>query len=131
MLFFSNSNILDDQFLQAWRHWKEGRARELLDSSLGESYPVNEVLRCIHIGLLCVQENVSDRPTMSLVVLMLDSCSTTVPSPSPPAYFVVTRMESDVLSKEYDWQINVPDRSSTKLISSSTNEEPITELDPR
>ncbi|XXG83032.1 hypothetical protein AAC387_Pa10g0888 [Persea americana] len=128
---FYQSNRAEDLLSYAWRHWKDGRARELLDSSLGESYPVNEVLRCIHIGLLCVQENVTDRPTMSLVVLMLDSCSTTVPLPSPPAYFVVTRMESDVLSKEYDWQINVPDRSTTKLISSSTNEEPITELEPR
>lgn len=89
-------------FLQAWRSWKVGQAIELLDSMLGESYPVDEVLRCIRIGLLCVQENVSDRPSMSLVVLMFDSCSITVPLPSPPAYFVATEMESDVLSKEYN-----------------------------
>ena len=36
------------------------------------------MLRIIHIGLLCVQEDASDRATMSTVVLMLSSNSTTL-----------------------------------------------------
>jgi hypothetical protein len=41
-----------------------------------------EIMRCIHIGLLCVQENVADRPTMASEVLMLNSYSITLPIPS-------------------------------------------------
>ena len=45
-----------------------------------------EIIRYIHIGLLCVQENVADRPTMASVVLMLSSYSITLPTPSKPAF---------------------------------------------
>ncbi|CAO2842646.1 unnamed protein product [Amaranthus hypochondriacus] len=44
------------------------------------------MIRCIHMGLLCVQENVEDRPTMSSVVLMLSSHSLTLPLPSHPPF---------------------------------------------
>ena len=44
-------------------------------------------MRCIHIGLLCVQENVADRPTIGSVVLMLDNYSITLPIPLEPAFF--------------------------------------------
>ncbi|KAL6348119.1 hypothetical protein AAG906_039274 [Vitis piasezkii] len=33
-----------------------GNELELVDSLLTESYPAEEILRCVHIGLLCVQE---------------------------------------------------------------------------
>ena len=45
-----------------------------------------EMIRCIHMGLLCVQESVEDRPTMSSVVLMLSSHSLTLPLPSHPPF---------------------------------------------
>ncbi|KAM3747668.1 hypothetical protein ACB098_05G052200 [Castanea mollissima] len=48
----------------AWRMWNEGRGIELIDTTLNESCSSNEALRCIQIGLLCVQENASDRPAM-------------------------------------------------------------------
>lgn len=48
------------------------------------------MMRCIHIGLLCVQEDVDDRPTMASVVLMLSSFSLTLPVPSEPAFFMHT-----------------------------------------
>ncbi|CAL5408536.1 unnamed protein product [Camellia sinensis] len=28
--------------------------------------PESEIMRCIHIGLLCVQKNAADRPTMAI-----------------------------------------------------------------
>ncbi|KAB1223035.1 G-type lectin S-receptor-like serine/threonine-protein kinase RKS1 [Morella rubra] len=40
-----------------WDLWREGSAMEIVDSSLGEKYPANEVSRCIHVGLLCVQNS--------------------------------------------------------------------------
>ena len=58
---------------------------EIVDASLGETYPTNEVLRCIQIGLLCVQEHARDRPTMLTVVFMLGN-DTPLPSPKKPAF---------------------------------------------
>nr|KYP44603.1 Cysteine-rich receptor-like protein kinase 29 [Cajanus cajan] len=34
---------------------------------------ISEVLRCLHIGLLCVQQYPEDRPTMASIILMLES----------------------------------------------------------
>ncbi|XP_057989030.1 G-type lectin S-receptor-like serine/threonine-protein kinase At4g03230 [Hevea brasiliensis] len=67
-----------------WHLWREERALEIVDSSLKHSCSPDEVLRCIQIGLLCAQEDVMERPTMSTVVLMLNSeC---LPSPKQPAF---------------------------------------------
>ncbi|XP_030970808.1 G-type lectin S-receptor-like serine/threonine-protein kinase RKS1 [Quercus lobata] len=68
-----------------WDQWKEGKAMEIVDPSLGETYPANEVLRCIQIGLLCVQDHATNRPAMSAVVFMLSS-DTPLPSPKQPAF---------------------------------------------
>ncbi|KAL6277224.1 hypothetical protein ACE6H2_020825 [Prunus campanulata] len=67
-----------------WQLWREDRALEIVDSSL-ESYHSDEVMRCIQVGLLCVQEDSEDRPTMSAVVFML-SGEASLPSPQQPAF---------------------------------------------
>ncbi|KAG2563992.1 hypothetical protein PVAP13_8KG341802 [Panicum virgatum] len=41
------------------------RAMELIDASLRNDPQINEILRCMHIALLCVQPDWADRPTMS------------------------------------------------------------------
>jgi hypothetical protein len=43
-------------------------------------------VKCVNVGLLCVQEDPNDRPTMSNVVTMLDSEAATVPTPKQPAF---------------------------------------------
>ncbi|KAG9159911.1 hypothetical protein Leryth_005661 [Lithospermum erythrorhizon] len=59
---------------QAWQIWNERKALELLDPRLvGSYYDPSEVIRCIHVGLLCVQDNETDRPTMAAIVSMLSS----------------------------------------------------------
>ncbi|KAF2303589.1 hypothetical protein GH714_019714 [Hevea brasiliensis] len=70
-----------------WDLWREGRSLEMVDLSLGDSYPESEVLQCIQIGLLCVQESAVDRPTMSSVVFMLSN-DTILPSPKQPAFIM-------------------------------------------
>ncbi|XP_050289092.1 G-type lectin S-receptor-like serine/threonine-protein kinase RKS1 [Quercus robur] len=77
-----------------WELWKEDKALDIVDSSLNESFVSLEVLRCIQIGLLCVQEDVMDRPTMLAVLLMLSS-ETTLPSPKQPA-FIFRRTGNDL-----------------------------------
>ncbi|XLU32500.1 hypothetical protein S245_068566 [Arachis hypogaea] len=76
----------DDLVSYAWKLWKEGTPLELMDPTLRKSYTPNEVMRCIHIGLLCVQEDPADRPTMATIMLMLDSYSVTLPVPNQPAF---------------------------------------------
>ncbi|XVE89087.1 hypothetical protein DITRI_Ditri19aG0122100 [Diplodiscus trichospermus] len=70
-----------------WELWKNDRAMEVVDSALGDSCPADEFLKCIQIGLLCVQEQATDRPMMSTVVFMLSN-QTTFPSPKQPAFIV-------------------------------------------
>jgi hypothetical protein len=67
---------------------------DIVDSSINESFVPHEVLRCIQIGLLCVQEDPMDRPPMSAVLLMLSS-ETTLPSPKQPA-FVFRKTSNDL-----------------------------------
>lgn len=96
---------------------------ELIDATLSESCCIEEVIRCIHIGLLCVQEKVADRPTMSLVVLMLNRDSVTLPAPSPPVFSDLNREEeSGLLASEYDSTTRELDRSAHKLLSFSVND---------
>ncbi|KAJ7946218.1 Cysteine rich receptor like kinase [Quillaja saponaria] len=51
---FQESNYAEDLLSYAWKHWNEGTALELLDPALRDSFSRHEVIRCIHIGLLCV-----------------------------------------------------------------------------
>uniref|UniRef100_A0A0E0DIS6 non-specific serine/threonine protein kinase n=1 Tax=Oryza meridionalis TaxID=40149 RepID=A0A0E0DIS6_9ORYZ len=72
----------------AWNLWKDGMAEAFVDKMVLESCLLNEVLQCIHIGLLCVQDSPNARPHMSLVVSMLDNEDMARPIPKQPIYFV-------------------------------------------
>ncbi|KAJ4980329.1 hypothetical protein NE237_031166 [Protea cynaroides] len=50
------------------------------------SYSKDEVLRCIQVAHLCVQECAEERPTMSSVVLMLNSETTKLLQPKFPSF---------------------------------------------
>ncbi|KAK6932454.1 S-locus glycoprotein domain [Dillenia turbinata] len=78
----------------AWHLWNEGRILELMDQELVHSFCKSEVLRCIHVGLLCVQNYSKDRPKMSVVVLMLSS-ETDRPQPKEPAFAFEKPLEHD------------------------------------
>ncbi|KAG9454347.1 hypothetical protein H6P81_007251 [Aristolochia fimbriata] len=73
----------------AWRLWKEGKGMELMDASIDFSCSTSTLLRCIQVGLLCVQERAEDRPKMSTVVLMLGSDNPTLPQPKQPGFCTV------------------------------------------
>ncbi|KAG6504567.1 hypothetical protein ZIOFF_036901 [Zingiber officinale] len=70
---FRNTNANLNLLGHAYKLWKEGRSLEILDDALDHSYPTAEILRCIRLGLLCVQDNCEDRPTLTEVVMMLAS----------------------------------------------------------
>ncbi|KAM1245722.1 hypothetical protein ACFX15_036248 [Malus domestica] len=71
----------------AWQLWNETKGLELMDLLLKDSCSPNEFLRYIHIGLLCVQEDANNRPTMSSVVHMLKTETISLSRPEKPAFF--------------------------------------------
>ncbi|KAH0719339.1 hypothetical protein KY285_015370 [Solanum tuberosum] len=78
-----NSDSPPNLIRRAWELWNDGKAFELVDPSIVDSCPSEEALRCILVGLLCLQLNAADRPTMSTILSML-SIEATVPSPKQP-----------------------------------------------
>ncbi|CAM0902048.1 unnamed protein product [Alopecurus aequalis] len=81
--------IMDFQSLTAyaWRLWKDGNMRALVDSSIVDNCALDEVVRCIQVGLLCVQDQPDVRPSMSSVVFMLENETTPLPTPKQPIYY--------------------------------------------
>ncbi|XP_043806262.1 receptor-like serine/threonine-protein kinase SD1-8 isoform X2 [Manihot esculenta] len=78
----------------AWELWKEGNEAEIIDPSMNGTCRPEEAVRFIQVGLLCIQEDPTDRPTMSSVVLMLSSDTQTLPSPKEPAFHSRRTVES-------------------------------------
>uniref|UniRef100_A0A0D9XVB8 Uncharacterized protein n=1 Tax=Leersia perrieri TaxID=77586 RepID=A0A0D9XVB8_9ORYZ len=71
----------------AWQMWKDETWFRLVDPSLATESHKLEIMRCINIALLCVQENAADRPTTSEVVAMLSNKTMNLPEPKHPAFF--------------------------------------------
>ncbi|CAH1427670.1 unnamed protein product [Lactuca virosa] len=84
---FFHEKDSDNLLAHAWRLFEKGMAEELLGADIRDSCVPSEVLRSIHLGLLCVQHYAKDRPNMSNVVLMFDK-EGTLPEPKQPAFFV-------------------------------------------
>lgn len=60
----------------------------VIDRRISGSKEQVEVMRCIHIGLLCVEASPSDRPSVSAVLSMLRSEVVELPDPKQPALSV-------------------------------------------
>jgi hypothetical protein len=90
-------------------------------------------MRCIHIGLLCVQDNVAKRPTMATIVLLISSNSPTLLIPSELAFFMDSRTRS--LPEMRLWEENSgttrSSQSTTKSAPVSVNEASFTDPYPR
>ncbi|KAE8734873.1 S-locus lectin protein kinase family protein [Hibiscus syriacus] len=82
---FYHTNISSNLIVHAWRLWTEGKPSDAADDFLVETGDLPELLRCIHISLLCVQQHPEERPSMSSVVLMLGSHNE-LPLPKQPGF---------------------------------------------
>ncbi|XP_028787868.1 putative receptor-like protein kinase At4g00960 isoform X2 [Neltuma alba] len=116
----------------AWKNWRDGTASRIIDPVLNNS-STNEIMRCIHIGLLCVQENIADRPTMASVTSMLSSYSFSLRLPSQPPFLISSTSSSE---KNFHENSSSGATRSTKggrnnYAESSTNEVSVTEIYPR
>ncbi|GLU23220.1 hypothetical protein SLE2022_392430 [Rubroshorea leprosula] len=106
----------EDLLTSAWKNWMEGTAQNLIDPILRNGSS-GEMMRCIQIGLLCVQEDVARRPTMASVVLMLSSSPGSLPLPLKPAYYMHSVMELEA--------------STNRPAQFTVNNVSISDIDPR
>ncbi|WMV57154.1 hypothetical protein MTR67_050539 [Solanum verrucosum] len=110
----------DDLLIHAWRLWKDNRAMEIVDPTLiGDSNSMSKIMRCIHIGLLCVQIDLDGRPTTTLISHFLSTDFAILPEPNQSASF-----------KDYSRLGNIEQLTSNSIPSSNFGEL-ITEIYPR
>ncbi|KAH0657187.1 hypothetical protein KY285_032069 [Solanum tuberosum] len=106
MDFFEDVNLIG----HVWRLWMKDSALEMMDQTIVESCDESEVLKCVNVALLCVQEDPAERPVMSNVVFMLGGESITLPRPNQPA-FIARRNSAGASTSS----------SSSKLYNTSNN----------
>ncbi|CAL9232473.1 unnamed protein product [Arabidopsis halleri] len=121
--FYQSDGSAGNLVTHAWRLWRKGSPLELLDSTIEGNYQSDEVTRCIHIALLCVQEDPENRPMMSTIILMLTSNTITLQVPRAPAFFFQSSRDQDSEAEGSN--------SYGKPIPSSINDASITDLEPR
>ncbi|VVB11966.1 unnamed protein product [Arabis nemorensis] len=120
---FYETDGTHDLVTYAWKLWSKETALDLVDPTIVDNCQKSEVVRCIHIGLLCVQEDPAERPTFSTIFVMLTSNTVTLPVPRQPGFFVQSRPEKDPLDSDQS--------TTTKSIPTSVNDVSITDLYPR
>ncbi|KAJ4703334.1 receptor kinase 3 [Melia azedarach] len=69
-----------------WKMWNENNIVTLIDPVISDPCFHSEIFRCIHVGLLCVQEFTKDRPNVSAVISMLNSEIVDLPVPKQPPF---------------------------------------------
>ncbi|XP_074307566.1 cysteine-rich receptor-like protein kinase 10 [Silene latifolia] len=121
---FYESGYAEDLISYAWKLWDEGKPLTLVDAAIRESCSSQEVMRCVHLDLLCVQESAECRPSIDTVVLSLDSFSVTLPIPGQPAFFSKTGGESGTI-------IMPLESSENHSIPASVNDVSVSEIEPR
>ncbi|XP_075656499.1 cysteine-rich receptor-like protein kinase 2 [Castanea sativa] len=92
------SEYTDSLITITWKHFRSGTVEQLYDPNLmlHNHYNVNvknEILRVLHIGLLCTQEIRSLRPTMSKALKMLTNKDYELPAPTNPPFIDERTME--------------------------------------
>ncbi|ESW15184.1 hypothetical protein PHAVU_007G051200 [Phaseolus vulgaris] len=122
---YESHNMEEGLMTYVWRHWKNETPMSILDPNMKENYYETEVIRCIQIGLLCVQENPNIRPTMATVVSYLNNHSLELPSPQEPAFFL------HGIDKKVMQQGSSSTISANSSMPFSVNEMPTTSFYPR
>ncbi|RDX70523.1 Cysteine-rich receptor-like protein kinase 10, partial [Mucuna pruriens] len=95
-----------------WKKWRAQTPLSTLDPNIKENCAEIEVIKCIQIGLLCIQQNPDARPTMVTIVSYLDSHFSELPTPLEPAFFFQGKMEVKRMARKL---------SSKKSINISTS----------
>ncbi|EXB28513.1 Receptor-like serine/threonine-protein kinase SD1-8 [Morus notabilis] len=104
---FNHKNHQHNLLGHAWLLWNQGKALDLMNVCFNDSYVESQVLRCIQVGLLCVQKFPYDRPTMSSVVFMLENEGSILPQPKEPGFFMERSSMEEGSTSEYSRSKNI------------------------
>eukprot|EP00253_Pinus_taeda_P006541 PITA_06541 len=113
----------------AWRLYKHGQLLNMIDSTVRETCRVEQAVRCIHVALLCTQADAGIRPSISNVIMMISSCSETLPNPKKPTFFKTS--ESNLGGSRESQASSVSTASPDGPLVPSINNVTITELEAR
>ncbi|XP_074272074.1 cysteine-rich receptor-like protein kinase 25 [Silene latifolia] len=80
-----HAGVVKNLLTFAWKHWNEDTIGRFVDECMEDAYNSEEVKRCIHLGLLCVQSETEKRPSMIKVVTYLNS-NVDLPAPQQPTF---------------------------------------------
>ncbi|XLT05132.1 hypothetical protein HN51_043881 [Arachis hypogaea] len=97
----------------------EHKSLDIVDASIRDSINLPEVMRSIHVGLLCVQQSLEDRPNMSYVLKVLSS-EWELPQPKKLGFFTQRDLVGGSSSSS---------SSNNKVLS--INKLSVSEVDPR
>ncbi|CAL8150229.1 unnamed protein product [Prunus armeniaca] len=122
---FYNAGHIGHVVEYAWELWKGGAGLRLVDLTLGDSCIDDQLLRCIHVSLLCVEANAADRPSMSEVISMLANESMPLPTPTRPSFFGGTQEDENLKEHHFSLQFvpleeRISDHISPNLLEAST-----------
>ncbi|KAH6758341.1 hypothetical protein C2S51_018576 [Perilla frutescens var. frutescens] len=127
-----NVENVEDLLTLTWKKWREGTAANMIDPVLrNEAGSIRDMLRCMHVGLLCVQENAANRPTMASVTLMLSSSTMTLQVPSEPAFYMASRYGPEKYDSKESNSTEAFKFKTGVSEGSSQNDMSVTELYPR
>ncbi|KAK7327997.1 hypothetical protein VNO77_22091 [Canavalia gladiata] len=84
--YYDHDQSLKKTQSPAWKLWNEKEIESLIDPEIYNPNNVNDIVRCIRIGLLCLQEIAKERPSVATAVSMLNSEIVNLPAPSHPAF---------------------------------------------
>ncbi|TKY69894.1 Cysteine-rich receptor protein kinase 2 [Spatholobus suberectus] len=117
------SEYSDSLVTVAWKHFQAGTAEQLFDPNLEWQEDTNsnvkdEILRVVHIGLLCTQEAPSLRPIMSKALQMLTKKEEHLVAPSNPPFLDESTMELNDTSGDPFYPLNAADSIATMSHSS-------------
>ncbi|XP_027364924.1 cysteine-rich receptor-like protein kinase 25 [Abrus precatorius] len=124
---YESNHISKGLMSYVWRNWKEQTPLSIVDANMKENYSQVEVTKCIQIGLLCVQENLNARPTMTTVVSYLNNLSLDLPSPQEPAFSLHGRTHQKISAQ----QESSSGQSANSSTPFSVNEMSVSKFYPR
>ncbi|KAK3028206.1 hypothetical protein RJ639_039489 [Escallonia herrerae] len=105
----------------AWRHFQQGTVEELFDANLTlHNYHNNEILRVVHVGLLCTQEIPSLRPSMSKALNMLAKKEEHLPPPTNPPFIDEKTMELNDPNENPSYPVNATNSDSVATVSNNS-----------
>ncbi|KAL3511315.1 hypothetical protein ACH5RR_030716 [Cinchona calisaya] len=120
-----NTEYSDSLVTITWRYFLQRKVEELFDPNLMLQNYLNtnvraEVLRVVHIGLLCTQEIPSLRPSMSTALRMLAKKDEQLPTPTNPPFIDENTMELNDILENQQHPLKDADSASNASLSHSS-----------